>query len=333
MKALILSRHSKNPLDAMSVTDCPTPVPRPGEVLLRMRSAALNPADLHIATGEMKMMSPVKPPFVLGVDGVGVVESDGRRFKKGDRVVVYTGLVHCGTLAEFMAVPEDWLAQAPETYSDHEAAALPLSLLVAVKALARSGAKPGERILVHGAGGPVGAAIVALAARRGLIVTGSGSGADEAHVRGLGASSYVDYRTGSVASLGQRYDIAVDSLGGAVFDESLRLLRPGGRLVSLKVMTGTDDMTAMGMAIPFFMRLLLPLVFFKPRRAARRAGVQLIGLASHQDGAALAEGLALALEAEYRPRIDQVFPLGDVKAAFKRLSSGPRGKVVVSIDG
>ena len=127
MKALILQKFSKSPQDSMVLADRPDPVSAAGQVLVRMEAAALNPADLHIASGEMKMMSPVKPPFVLGVDGAGVVESDGARFRTGQRVMVYTGLVHSGTLAEVMAVPEAWLAPVPEGWSMEEAAAAVLT--------------------------------------------------------------------------------------------------------------------------------------------------------------------------------------------------------------
>lgn len=313
------------------LTDRPGPISAAGQILVRMEAAALNPADLHIAGGEMKMMSPVKPPFVLGVDGAGVVESDGARFRKGQRVMFYTGLVHSGTLAEIMAVPETWLAQVPEGWSMEEAAAAPLALLVAHKVLDRAGAKAGESILVQGAGGPVGAATVALAAARGLQVHGSGSSADESYVRGLGASGYTDYRKGSVRNLAQRFDIALDSLGGKVFGDCVSVIKCGGRIVSLKTMTDTDDMDAMGMKIPGFMRLLMPLVFRKPRKVAERAGARLIGLASYQDGAALSRAAEAAVAANHRPRIDSTYALIDHNAAFARLVANPRGKVVVRI--
>jgi NADPH:quinone reductase-like Zn-dependent oxidoreductase len=265
------------------------------------------------------------------VDGAGVVDSDGTRFRKGQRVMVYTGLVHCGTLTEVLAVPEAWLAPVPEDWSMEEAAAAPLALLVAHKVLDRAGAKAGESILVQGAGGPVGAATVALAAARGLLVHGSGSGADEGDVRGLGAKGYTDYRKASVRDLAQRFDIALDSLGGKAFDDCVSVIKRGGRIVSLKAMTGTDDMDAMGMKIPGLMRLLLPLVFRKPRKAAERAGARLIGLASHQDGAALSCAAEAAVAAKHRPRIDSTFALSDYAAAFARLTANPRGKVVVRI--
>lgn len=329
MKAVTVSRFGKRPLDFMSVSEMAAPTPSAGRVLVRMRSAALNPADMHIAAGEMKMMSPVKPPLTLGVDGAGIVESDGARFHKGDRVMFYTGLVHSGTLCETMSVPEEWLAPAPEDWSDAEAAAAPLALLVAYRTLERSAARAGESILVNGAGGPVGAATVALAAHRGLVVHGSGSGADEDYVRGLGAAGYTDYRKASLRDLAQRFDVALDSMGGKVFDDCVALIKPGGRIVSLKAMTGTADMDAMGMKIPGLMKLLLPLVFRKPRKTAERAGARLIGLASWQDGATLALAAKEAVSAKFRSRIDSAFPLERFGEAFARLAANPRGKVVV----
>ncbi|MDX2101965.1 MAG: zinc-binding dehydrogenase [Alphaproteobacteria bacterium] len=331
MKALILQAFSKTPVDAMVLTERPEPQLAAGQVLVRMAAAALNPADLHIARGEMKMMSPVKPPFALGVDGAGIVASDGVRFRRGQRVMLYTGLVQCGTLAEVMAVPEAWLAPVPEGWSLEEAAAAPLALLVAIKVLERAGARAGDSILVQGAGGPVGAATVALAAAKGLTVHGSGAGVDEAYVRGLGATGYTDYRKGSVRDLGQRFDIALDSLGGKVFDDCAAVIKRGGRIVSLKTMTGTGDMDAQGMRIPWLLKLLMPLVFGKPKKAAERAGATLIGLASYQDGAALARAAEAAVAAQYRPRIDATLPFADHAAAFARLSANPRGKVVVRI--
>lgn len=330
MKALILQKFSKVP--AIAVADWPKPQPGPGQVLVRLAAAGLNPADLHIASGDMQMMSPRKPPFPLGVDGAGVVESDGARFRRGDRVMFYTGLVHCGTLAEAMAVPESWLAPVPEGWSLDEAAAAPLALLVAQKVLDRAGAKAGESLFVPGAGGPVGAAVVALAVARGLSVHASGSGADEAYVRGLGAVGFSDYRQGQVRDLGRRFDIAFDSLGGQVFDDCLALIRRGGRIVSLKAMTGTADIEAMGMQVPMVLRPLLPILFRRPRKAAEKAGARLIGLASFADGAALGLAAEAAAKAGHRVRIDSTFQLAQVDQAFARLGAGPRGKVVVRID-
>lgn len=331
MKALILQKYAKTPVDAMALTHVADPQAKAGEVLVRMAAAGLNPADLRIGSGELKLMSPAKPPFVMGVDGAGVVASDGARFKRGDRVMFYTGLVHTGSLAEMIAIPEAWLAKVPDGWSMEEAAAAPLALLVAQETLDRSAARPGETLLVQGAGGSSGAATVALAAAHGLLVHGSGSGADEAYVRGLGAQGYSDYRKATVRDLGQRFDIALDVMGGASYDDCLAVVRRGGRIVSLQTFTDTRDLAAMGMKVSVLIRLLLPLVFFKPKSAARRAGVQLLGLASYQDGPALGRAAAGAVAANFRPRIDSTYPLAKAMEGFARLQVNPRGKVVVTI--
>lgn len=333
MKALVLTKFSKRPLDGMAVAVAPEPAQGGGRVLVRMSVAALNPADLHIASGEMKMMSPVKPPFALGVDGAGVMENDGARFRLGQRVMFYTGLVHCGTLSERMSVPEEWLATAPDAWSDEEAAAAPLALLVAYKVLERAGARSGESVLVNAAGGPVGAATVALAAARGLSVHGVGSGADEDYVRSLGAQGFTDYRNASVRALSHRFDIVLDAFGGKSLADSCAVVKAGGRIVSLKTMTGTDDMEAQGMKVPWLLKLLMPLVFRKPRKLAEGSGARLIGLASFPDGKALAQAADEALAVGYRPRIDSEFTLDEALAAFTRLQSTPRGKVVVRLSG
>ncbi|MFZ4670269.1 MAG: NADP-dependent oxidoreductase [Microthrixaceae bacterium] len=330
MRALILDRFGKDPLANLSLRETIDPTAASGHVLVRMTAAALNPSDLHIASGEMKMMSPRKPPFPLGVDGAGVVDSDGHRFRTGDRVMFYTGLVHCGTVAEAMAVPEDWLAPVPQGWTASEAAAAPLALLVAYRTLERSRARAGERLLVHGAGGAVGAATVALAHGRGLTVCGSGSGADETYVRDLGASAYIDYRTGSVRDAGERFDIVLDGFGGNVLEDSAAVVNQGGRIVSLKAMTGTDDMDAQGMKIPSPMKLLMPLVFRKPRKLAEKAGATLIGIASFPDGAALEHAATEAVNAGFRPRIDRDYPLDRAIEAVRHFAtSNPRGKVVI----
>ena len=158
MQALTLFRFEKSGLHGMALQAQPVPQPQAHQVLVRMKAAAFNPADLHIASGEMKMMSPVKPPFVLGVDGAGVVEQVGaavRGFAAGDAVFFYTGLVHCGTVGEYMAVDAQALAHKPEGWSFEQAAASALAMLCANLSLSRAGVKTGQRVLVGGGGGGV----------------------------------------------------------------------------------------------------------------------------------------------------------------------------------
>jgi NADPH:quinone reductase-like Zn-dependent oxidoreductase len=208
--------------------------------------------------------------------------------------------------------------RSPKRLSRRRAA--PLALLVACKVLER-------------AGGPVGAATVSLAAARGLSVHGVGSGADEDYVRSLRARGLTDYRSASARALSQRFDIVLDDFGGNSLADSCAVVKSGGRIVSLKAMTDTDDMEAQGMKVPWFLKLLMPLAFREPRKLAESSGARLIGLAPFPDGESLARAADEALAVGYRPRNDSEVALDDALAAFTRLQSTPRGKVVVRLPG
>lgn len=334
MQALTLTRFEKKGLDGIALEEQPLPQPQAHQVLVRMKAAAFNPADLHIASGEMKMMSPVKPPFVLGVDGAGVIEQVGsavRGFAVGDAVFFYTGLVHCGTVGECMVVDAQALARKPEGWSFEQAAASALALLCANLSLSRAEVKAGQRVLVHGGGGAVGSAAIVLARARGAEVDTTASAADAAYLQNLGASTVFDYKTQPLNSLPKAtYDMVLDGMGGEMFLQSLPLIKLGGAIASLKVMTGLDDMLRMGMKPPAIFKWLLPLMFGKYTRAARKADVRLQGVATYGDGPTLTTLGERAVALGYQPRIAQTFALHEAKAALAFFANGhPRGKVVV----
>lgn len=336
MQALTLTRFEKKGLDGIALQAQPMPQPQAHQVLVRLKAAAFNPADLHIASGEMKMMSPVKPPFVLGVDGSGVIEQVGaavRGFVVGDVVFFYTGLVRCGTVGEYMVVDAQALAHKPEGWSFEQAAASALALLCANLSLSRAEVKTGQHVLVHGGGGAVGSAAVVLARARGAEVDTTASAADAAYLRSLGASTVFDYKTQPLNSLPQSaYDTVLDGMGGAMFLQSLPLIKTGGLIVSLKVMTGLDDMLRMGMKPPAIVKWLLPLMFGKYTRAARKAGVRVQGVATYADGATLGALGEHAAALGYAPRIAQTFALHEAQTALEFFASGKaKGKVVVTV--
>lgn len=334
MQALIVTRFERKGLDGIALKEQPLHQPQAHQVLVRMKAAAFNPADLHIASGEMKMMSPVKAPFVLGVDGAGVIEQVGsavRGFGVGDAVFFYTGLVHCGTVGECMVVDAQALARKPEGWSFEQAAASALALLCAHLSLSRAELKTGQRVLVHGGGGAVGSAAIVLARARGAEVDTTASAADAAYLQSLGASTVFDYKSQPLHSLPQAlYDMVLDSMGGAMLLQSLPLTKTGGVITSLKVMTGLDDMQRMGMKPPAIVKWLLPLIFGKYTRAARKAGVRLEGVATYPDGATLSL-LGQQIQAlGYIPRVAQTFVLNDAKSALEHFVSGKaKGKVLV----
>lgn len=334
MKAVQVMKHKKKTLDFININELPTPEIAENEVLVKMKAASLNPTDFHIAEGETAPLSPIKPPFILGVDGAGVIEAIGKQvtnFKVGDEVYFYTGLVYCGTFAEYIAIKASDCAVKPTGLSFEEAGASPLGLLCAYKAIKRANIQSGENVLIHGGSGNVGAAAVFLAKQRGAIVSATGNAADEKYVRSLGADEYIDYRTTQLKDLPKRFDMVLDGFGGTVYDESLPLLKPGVRIVSLKIVTGFEDMIKMGMKINWLFKWLIPIMFRKSIKKAEKAGVQLITLATYQDGADLTAISHLVDQAGFKSRIDKSFTLDQVKEALEYFSKGARGKVVITI--
>ncbi len=334
MQALTLIRFEKEGLGGIALRTQATPTPQAHQVLVRMKVAAFNPADLHIASGEMKMMSPVKPPFVLGVDGAGVIEQVGssvRGFAVGDAVFFYTGLVFCGTVGEYAVVDAQALARKPEGWSFEQAAASALALLCANLSLSRAGVKAGQRVLVHGGGGSVGSAAIVLAHAQGAEVDTTASASDAVYLRSLGASMVYDYKTLPLSSLPPAtYDMVLDGMGGAMFLQSLPLIKTDGVIASLKVMTGLEDMLRMGMKPPTIVKWLLPLMFGKYTRAARKAGVGVEGVATYPDGATLSRVGEQVQALGYVPRIAETFALNEAKLALEHFASGKaRGKVLV----
>lgn len=336
MLALTLTRFHKEGFNGIALQEQPVPQPQAHQVLVRIKAAAFNPADLHIASGEMKMMSPAKPPFVLGVDGAGVVEQVGaavRNFAVGDAVFFYTGLVHCGSLGEYAAVDVKALARKPAGWTFEQAAASALALLCADLSLSRANVQAGQRVLVHGGGGAVGSAAIVLARARGAQVDTSASGSDTAYLNSLGVKTVFDYKTQPVNSLPQAaYDMVLDGMGGDMFLQSLPLIKTGGVIASLKVMTGIEDMLRMGMRPPAIVKWLLPLMFRKYTRAAHKAGVRVEGVATYGDGDRLATLGERVQVIGYAPRIAKSFALNDAKTALEFFASGKaKGKVVVTM--
>jgi NADPH:quinone reductase-like Zn-dependent oxidoreductase len=242
-------------------------------------------------------------------------------------------LVWSGTFAETVMVDARACAAKPAHWSYAQAAAVALALLCADLALERAQVHAGQQILIHGAGGSVGAAAVLLARQRGASVHATGSLDDKSFTEQLGAQAFYDYRQTPLQQLPRgKYDMVLDGMGERMFLDSLPLLKKGGAIASLKVMTGMDDMLKMGMKPPGIFKYLLPFIMRKYTGAAKSAGVRVVGVATYQNGARLAELGAQAAALGYLPRIDRSFAFSQAPAALEYFAKGkPRGKVVVEI--
>ncbi|MEU7422312.1 NADP-dependent oxidoreductase [Streptomyces sp. NPDC040750] len=239
MKAVIAQSYA--PVDQLTVTDQAAPTPGPGQVLVRVEAAGLNPIDVILITGRLRQVMPVEHPFVPGMDAAGVVEAVGEgvtRFAPGDKVVAFTHDT-TGTLAELTLVADGpGLVHRPDSVDAVSAAALPVSGMTAAALLEASGLTAGQSVLIVGATGGIGTYLVQLATGAGaeVIATAQPSALD--HVRRLGAAHAVDYTsTDPVAEALRLFpggvDVVVDLVnGGPAVEKTAAAVRPGGRLVS-----------------------------------------------------------------------------------------------------
>ncbi|MFI7141025.1 NADP-dependent oxidoreductase [Streptomyces massasporeus] len=219
------------------------PVPRPNEVLVRVRAAGVNPTDWkHRATDGFLG----EPPFVLGWDVSGVVEAVGIgvvAFAPGDEVFGMLPYPYGhGSHAEYVIAPVRALTRKPAGVDHTQAGALPLVSLTAWQALTEhADLRPGQRVLIHAAAGGVGHVAVQIAKARGAYVIGTASAGKHEFLRSIGVDETIDYRETDVTEAVKDVDVVLDTIGGDTSLHSLRVLRPGGVLVSI-LPVGSDDL-------------------------------------------------------------------------------------------
>ena len=226
--------------DVLTLTEQPEPKVGPGEALVRVRSASVNPVDWKVVAGYLDGIMNICFPAIPGWDVSGVVERvglDTPEFAAGDEVIAYArkDWVHAGTFAEFVAVPVRALARKPAALDWDQAAGLPLAGLTAYQMLHRLAVKPDDVVLVHAAAGGVGILAVQIARAMGARVIGTASAGNHGVLRGLGAEP-VEYGDGLAsrvrALVPGGVDVVADFAGG-VLETSLSVLSDGGRHASV----------------------------------------------------------------------------------------------------
>ncbi|MCI4083891.1 NADP-dependent oxidoreductase [Streptomyces sp. MMS21 TC-5] len=227
------------------------PEPGLGEVLVRVHAAGVNPVDWKTRASGALIAWGETP--IVGWDVSGTVEAVGpgvTLYAPGDEVY---GMPHfprqAGGYAEYVVAPARHFARKPASLDHVQAAALPLAALTAWQALVdTAGVTAGQRVLVHAAAGGVGHLAVQIAKARGAYVIGTASAAKHDVLRELGADELIDYRSVDFAEAVADVDVVLDALGGETAERSLKVLKPGGHLVSLpgpdSVPAGADGVNA-----------------------------------------------------------------------------------------
>jgi NADPH:quinone reductase-like Zn-dependent oxidoreductase len=232
MKAARVLRFG--PPNVITIDDLPRPEPAAGQLLVRVKAAGVGNWDALIREGKVELQ-PL--PLILGSELSGIVEAIGAEvsgFKLGDEVYGATNEQFSGAYAEFAVPLARMMAQKPKTLAFIEAASAPVVAITAWQMLFDYACvTAGQTVLIHGAAGNVGGYAVQLARQAGLHVVGTARTADLDYVRGLGAQRVVDYQRERFEESLAGVDVVLDTVGGDTQQRSLRVLKPGGILVSV----------------------------------------------------------------------------------------------------
>jgi NADPH:quinone reductase-like Zn-dependent oxidoreductase len=332
MKAFVLDRYGK--AKALRAGDVPEPAVREDDVLVQVHAAGVNVLDSKIRDGEFKLLLPYRLPLILGNDVAGVVVRVGSRvrgFKPGDEVYARPSQDRIGTFAESIAMNEADVAFKPGNLSMEEAASVPLVGLTAWQVLIeRAKLKKGQKVLIHAGSGGVGTFAIQLAKHIGATVATTTSTANVDLVRNLGADVVIDYKKEDFTKVLNGYDVVLNSLGADTLEKSLRVLKPGGKLISI---SGPPDMAfAKELGLNWLFQQVMRLLSFGIRRKARRLGIGYSFVFMRADGEQLSKIKALIEAGVVRPVVDRIFPFHATNDAMDYLTTGrAKGKVVIKV--
>jgi NADPH:quinone reductase len=319
--------HEFGHIRNLKLEEVPVPVPADDEVLIRMEYAGLNPADKFLVMGRYPGAS--EPPYAVGRDGCGTVVAAGRAsaYAIGDRVITPSapvGINRDGTLAEFVALPDDQIYPLPAWWTPADGAAGTKVFLTCWQALSDAAhLKPGETVVVSGASGGIGLAGLALARAMGARTIALTRGdAKRDRLLALGADHVCDTTdpglVDRVKALGGG-DVILDVVGGAFFARCVDMANPLGRICVIGALGGVEC-------------VLDPVQMIFKRLQIHGMQVSLHEAPEMQRG--MRELLQVLAPGRVRIPIDRVFPFDHVQEAFEHMRHGPMGKVIIGpIDG
>ena len=306
MKAARIVRFG--PPSGIADDDLPQPKPATGQLLVRVKAAGVGNWDALIREGKVQLQ-PL--PLIFGSELAGIVEgigADVSGFKLSDEVYGATNEQFSGAYAEYALPFAKMIAQKPKALNFVEAASAPIVSVTAWQMLFEYGhVTAGQRVLVHGAAGNVGAYAVQLAKQAGLHVVATASSADLDYVRALGADTVVDYKKERFEDSATGVDVVLDTIGGDIQRRSVRVLKPGGILVSV--------------------------VSPVPEPTQKRYGIRAAYFYVDVTTARLNKITELFDNGKLATDVGTVLPLEEARTAHQMLGSAPhkRGKIVLSV--
>jgi NADPH:quinone reductase-like Zn-dependent oxidoreductase len=335
MKAIVQERYGSP--DDLELREVEKPVVGDDDVLVRVRAASVHPDVWHVVKGRPYVLRLMGAGFsrpknpIPGTDMAGIVESVGKgvtRLRPGDPVfgetIATQQWINGGAFAEYVSVPQDLLALKPDNITFEQAASVPTSGYIALQNLRDpSRLRPGQTVLINGAGGGVGALTLQLAKAYGAHVTAVDSTRKLGMLRSLGADEVIDFTEEDFTQLGVRYDLIFDVPGNHPFSACRRALKPDGRYVLIgHERFGASGKRVFGL-IPHFLKLIFLSRFVKQLRGPG------IPMPTKKEAMAVLRDL---LEAgKITPVIDSTYHLSEAREAFRHMIEDEiQGKVIIT---
>ncbi len=308
MKAIRV--HQFGGPEVLKYEDAPRPVPAADEVLIKVYASGMNPVDWKMRAGLAESLFPIQLPFIPGWDVSGEIEevgSDILIFKKGDEVYGRPDVTRDGTYAEYVAVKANQINFKPKSINHDKASAVPLAGLTAWQGLFDYGhLEEGQKVLIHAAAGGVGSFAVQLAKWKGAYVIGTSSEENIDFLFDLGADEAIDYKNEKFEDRLKDVDLVFDLIGGDTQQRSLKIIKKGGRLITIVQPKYQEEAKANDIHMEVFMTQSLP--------------EELEQLGNLIDSGKI------------KPVVTKTFPLKDAAAAQIEMEKGhTRGKMVLIV--
>lgn len=333
MKAAQIEKYNQtlqlkiNEIEVPKITDY--------DVLIKVKAAGVNPVDLLIANGSVKLIQDYQFPLTLGNELAGVVEAVGckvKHYQIGDRVMTRLPISKIGAFAEYVAVSADAIAHMPSHLDFIEAAAVPLTGLTGYQVLNDVlNAKSGDRVFLPGGTGGLGSMLIPIAKQMGLKVITSGSEGGRERLLAMGVDQFIDYKTQHYADYLSQLDYVIDTLGPNDLSLELKILKPKGKVVSLK---GVPNYSfAVDFGLPWWKQLLFKLAGGKYDRMAAKQDKTYHFFFVKSNGKQLQAVADLLEKNKIKSSIDSVYTFAQVDQALDKVAQGhPQGKVVVTFE-
>jgi len=331
MKSLMITKYGELST-SLEIQEVPIPSIAPNQILIKTYASSFNPLDYKIVRGDFKAMRKIQFPKGIGRDVSGVIEQVGEKvekFKAGEKVCSRIDESLVGTMADYVISNADDVSLLPSNLKHEEIAGIPLAGLTSYQALVDvAKLLPGENILIHAGAGGVGSIAIQLAKHLRAKVTTTTSTSNIGLVQKLGADNIIDYTKQSYLEEGPKFDVVFDTLGGKYTLDSFKVLKKGGRVVSIA--GDVDSITTKQLGLNRIIRFLLRLKAKKVTNAASKIGAKYRFLLMSPNGDQLKKLVELYESGSIKPVIDKTYKFDESIQALEYLSKGrAKGKVVV----